>query len=55
MAALLGAVVGIQREHMGKSAEVQTHMLVALDTALFVIASLEAGMSSGDLWELLLA
>lgn len=48
-AALLGAVVGIQRERVGKSAGVRTHMLVALGSALFVIASLESGMSPGDL------
>lgn len=49
VAALLGAVVGIQRERMGKSAGVRTHMLVALGTALFVIAALESGMSPSDL------
>ncbi len=48
-AALLGAVVGIQRERMGKSAGVRTHMLVALGTALFVIAALESGMSPSDM------
>jgi len=48
-AALLGAVVGIQRERVGKSAGVRTHMLVALGSALFVIASLESGMSPSDL------
>jgi len=48
-AALLGAVVGIQRERAGKPAGLRTHMLVALGAALFVIASLESGMSSSDL------
>lgn len=48
-AALLGAVVGIQRERAGKPAGVRTHMLVAMGAALFVIASLEFGMSSSDL------
>lgn len=48
-AALLGAIVGIQREHMGKSAGIRTHMLVALGTTLFVIACLESGMSPSDL------
>ena len=48
-AALLGAVVGIQRERMGKSAGIRTHMLVALGTTLFVIACLESGMSPSDL------
>ncbi|HET7157674.1 MAG TPA: MgtC/SapB family protein, partial [Burkholderiales bacterium] len=48
-AALLGAVVGFERERAGKAAGLRTHMLVSLGTALFVIASLEAGMSVGDL------
>ena len=48
-AALLGALIGIQREHAGKPAGVRTHMLVALGGSLFVIASLEFGMSTSDL------
>ena len=48
-AALLGAVVGFQRERMGKSAGIRTHMLVALATTLFVVACLESGMSQSDL------
>lgn len=48
-AALLGAVVGFQRERAGKPAGVRTHMLVAMGATLFVIASLEFGMSSSDL------
>lgn len=49
VAALLGAVIGIQRERVGKAAGLRTHMLVALGAALFVLASLEFGMSSSDL------
>jgi putative Mg2+ transporter-C (MgtC) family protein len=45
-AALLGAVVGFERERSGKPAGLRTHMLVSLGTALFVIACLESGMSS---------
>jgi putative Mg2+ transporter-C (MgtC) family protein len=48
-AALLGAVVGIQRERSGKPAGLRTHMLVSLGAALFVIACLESGMSASDL------
>lgn len=48
-AALLGAVVGIQRERMGKSAGVRTHMLVAMGTAFIVAVPLEHGFSSSDL------
>lgn len=48
-AALLGAVVGIQREQAGKAAGVRTHMLVSMGSAFFVIAPIESGFSSADL------
>ena len=44
-AAALGAIIGIQRERAGKPAGLRTHILVALGTTLFVIASAGAGMS----------
>ncbi|MBF8780217.1 MgtC/SapB family protein [Pseudomonas fulva] len=43
MAALLGAVLGFERESRGKSAGVRTHMLVSLGAALFVLAPSMAG------------
>ena len=43
MAAVLGAVLGFEREHRGKSAGVRTHMLVSLGAALFVLAPSMAG------------
>lgn len=49
VAMLLGAAVGIQREHTGKPAGLRTHMLVSLGAALFVLAPAEAGMTSSDL------
>lgn len=48
-AMLLGAVVGLQREHAGKAAGLRTHILVALGTALFVTASSGMGMSPDSL------
>ena len=45
LAALLGAMVGVQREQTGKPAGLRTHMLVALGAALFTLAPLEAGMT----------
>jgi len=48
-AALLGAMVGIQRERAGKPAGVRTHMLVSMGGALFVITCLEWGMDSADM------
>jgi putative Mg2+ transporter-C (MgtC) family protein len=49
VAMLLGGIVGIQREWTGKPAGLRTHMLVALGAALFVLAPVEAGMTSADL------
>jgi putative Mg2+ transporter-C (MgtC) family protein len=48
-AALLGALVGIQRERAGKPAGIRTHMLVSMGGALFVITCLEWGMDSADM------
>jgi putative Mg2+ transporter-C (MgtC) family protein len=48
-AALMGAVIGFQREQAGKPAGLRTHMLVALGAALFVVACAEFGMSGSDL------
>ena len=44
IAMILGALVGAQRESIGKPAGLRTHMLVAMGAALFVLAPLEAGM-----------
>jgi MgtC family len=49
LAALLGAVMGWERELAGKAAGVRTHTLVALGAAMFVLVSLEAGVGAGDL------
>lgn len=44
VALLAGGIIGYQRERAGKAAGLRTHMLVALGTALFVIAAAESGM-----------
>jgi putative Mg2+ transporter-C (MgtC) family protein len=49
IAALLGAVVGFERERAGKAAGLRTHMLVALGAALLMLAAAESGMTSSDL------
>ena len=49
LAALLGGLLGIEREQKGKAAGVRTHMLVAMGAALFVLVSQQAGMPSADL------
>lgn len=49
LAALLGGVLGYEREYKGKAAGLRTHMLVALGAALFVLVPLEGGMPLEDL------
>ena len=48
VAALMGAIVGLDRERMGKPAGLRTHMLVCTGAALFVLASTESGMAIAD-------
>ena len=43
LAAVLGGVLGYERENQGKAAGLRTHMLVALGAALFVLAPEQAG------------
>lgn len=49
MAALLGAILGFERELKGKAAGVRTHMLVALGAALFVLVPRMAGADDAAL------
>lgn len=49
LAALLGGLVGFQRERVGKAAGLRTHMLVALGAAFFVMIPSQAGMPLADL------
>lgn len=49
IAALLGGLLGAEREASGKAAGLRTHMLVALGAALFIIVPLEIGLTEGDL------
>lgn len=46
-AAVLGALIGIEREWRGKAAGLRTHTTVALAAAAFVLAVLESG-ADGD-------
>jgi putative Mg2+ transporter-C (MgtC) family protein len=48
-AALLGGLIGAEREAVGKAAGLRTHMLVALGSALFVVAPDVGGLGEGDL------
>jgi putative Mg2+ transporter-C (MgtC) family protein len=49
VAAVLGGILGYERERQGKSAGVRTHMLVAIGSALFVLIPQQAGASAADL------
>ncbi len=53
LAAILGGVIGFEREQQGKSAGLRTHMLVALGAALFVLIPQQAGVSDADLTRVL--
>jgi putative Mg2+ transporter-C (MgtC) family protein len=49
IAATLGAIVGFDRERMGKPAGLRTHMLVSVGAALFVLAPLQSGLAVADM------
>lgn len=48
VAVCLGALLGYERESIGASAGLRTHMLVSLGSALFVLIPLQAGMKIDD-------
>ena len=52
-AALLGGIVGLQRERARKPAGLRTHMLVCLGTSVIVLAGSGAGMSTDGLSRLI--
>src|SRR5438067_9375294 len=49
VAALLGALLGYEREAVRATAGLRTHMLVSLGSALFVLIPLRAGMELDQL------
>ncbi len=46
LAAIVGALPGVQRERLGMPAGLRTHMLVSVGAALFMLAAEEAGASA---------
>lgn len=48
MAALLGALIGYDRERRGKAAGLRTHTMVSLGAALFILVPLRSGMDVAD-------
>ena len=53
LAAILGGMLGYEREQQGKAAGLRTHMLVALGAAMFVLVPQQAGVSDADLMRVL--
>lgn len=53
IAAILGGIMGIEREQKGKAAGLRTHMLVSLGSALFILIPQQAGVSDADLTRVL--
>ncbi|RZJ07021.1 MAG: MgtC/SapB family protein [Rubrivivax sp.] len=49
LAALLGGLLGYERESKGKAAGIRTHMLVAMGAALFVLVPDLQGMTVADM------
>lgn len=49
LAAILGSLLGYERERVGQAAGLRTHMLVALGAAFFVLVPQQAGMPIEDL------
>jgi putative Mg2+ transporter-C (MgtC) family protein len=53
LAAILGGLLGYDRELKGRAAGLRTHMLVSLGAALFVLIPQQAGASVADLTRVL--
>jgi putative Mg2+ transporter-C (MgtC) family protein len=53
LAAILGGLLGYDREVKGKAAGLRTHMLVSFGAALFVLIPQQAGASIADLTRVL--
>lgn len=53
LAAILGGMLGYEREHRGKAAGMRTHMLVAIGAALFILVPQQAGVAENDLTRVL--
>jgi len=49
VAAILGGLLGYERELREKDAGIRTHMLVAVGTALFIVGPLQAGANLNDM------
>ena len=48
-AAVMGGLIGAEREYLGKSAGLRTHMTVSLGCAAFILIAIEGNRDAGDL------
>ena len=48
-AAILGGLLGLEREQRGKAAGIRTHMLVCMGAALFIFIPQQAGISDAEM------
>ncbi len=53
VAAILGGLLGYEREKAGKAAGLRTHMLVAIGAALYVLVPQQAGVEVDDMTRVL--
>lgn len=49
VAAILGGLLGLEREQQGKAAGIRTHMLVCMGAALFILIPQQAGISDAEM------
>jgi putative Mg2+ transporter-C (MgtC) family protein len=48
LAAIVGALPGFQREHLGIPAGLRTHILVSMGSAIFILAAVDAGATVAE-------
>lgn len=48
-AALLGGLLGLERQQRGKAAGIRTHMLVCMGSALFIFIPQQAGITDSEM------
>ncbi len=53
IAAVLGGLLGYERERQGKAAGVRTHMIVAIGAALFMTVSQQIGLTQSEIGRVL--
>ena len=49
VAAVLGGLLGLEREQRGKAAGIRTHMLVCMGAALFILIPQQSGISDSEM------